>query len=590
MNNYYCWLLVLLTGFTTPANAQTPPEWTRTINVVPDSSPVYPVRMTQDMNGNCNVLSTYQKSISPTNIIHKIVLTQFDYNGNTNWQLIFDNNGTGNPRGFDMATDANGNCYIAGAFMATTNFEPILLKVNAGGSVAWQHVSTAAFQTGYFDQVILKNNFLFLKGSNGVAVFDVAGNERWSLALTPQAIAVDDSGRMVLSAFTSGIQTLFRYNFDGSFSFSDSTIMAKKIVCDSPGNIYLLADNPMYSLVKYDSNGQFSWSRDSLAAPTPFGDIGLDLLRDDNGDLLLVGLQDSILKFSDSGNLIWRAPMQGADAYRISAKMISSGVLAVAGSIPGFAGYDMSVSTYNLYGQQSWTGYFSGNTGGREFTWDLAADGNGIYVIEDNENFTTLVKFTNPAFTTALDYTLICVDSVWYDPLNPLLINVTVFNGNNSHVNYPSIRIVSPAGDTIGNPNNFVNYFAHLGNIYQTYTDTITVAGITDFSNYAFFMSEGFGDTIAQIQFCTTTGLAELQEPAFLLYPNPAHAAIHIVPHPDNTGTGHLLITNMQGETMFENSISSATEQTIDVSSWAGGIYIVKCESNNRSRWMKFMK
>src|SRR6185295_9516294 len=91
---------------------------------------------------------------------------------------------------------------------------------------------------------------------------------------------------------------------------------------------------------------------------------------------------------------------------------------------------------------------------------------------------------------------------VWYDPVNPGLINVSVFNGNVSHLNYPSVQIVSPGGDTISNVNNFVNFFAHPGNMYQTYTDTIIVPGITDFTGYTFLMNELFGDTTAVIDWC----------------------------------------------------------------------------------------
>src|SRR5574339_671482 len=80
-----------------------------------------------------------------------------------------------------------------------------------------------------------------------------------------------------------------------------------------------------------------------------------------------------------------------------------------------------------------------------------------------------------------VNYSLVCVDSVWYSS-NPLFINVRIYNGDTLHMNYPSVQIVSPANDTIGNPSNFVNYFAQLGNTYQTYTDTMTQPGIPDFS------------------------------------------------------------------------------------------------------------
>ena len=59
-----------------------------------------------------------------------------------------------------MTLDNSGNCYIAGGWMATLNMEPLLLKVNANGLIAWQQSSTTTFQTGYYDKLILKNDFI----------------------------------------------------------------------------------------------------------------------------------------------------------------------------------------------------------------------------------------------------------------------------------------------------------------------------------------------------------------------------------------------------------------------------------------------
>ena len=571
-------------------NAQSTPEWTRNINSLPDTFPVYPVKVLNDANGNCFVLSSSQQTISVSTIIYKIILTQFDYQGNINWQLVFDNAGNGEPRGFDMTLDNSGNCYIAGGWMATLNMEPLLLKVNANGLIAWQQSSTTTFQTGYYDKLILKNDFIYLKSSNGLAKFDTTGTEIWSLPIAPQEMTVDDSGRVVTSLYTSGVKTIFRYTTNGTLDFSDSTIMAKKIVCDANGNIYLLSDLPGYTLVKFDSSGAFVWRKDNLAAPTSFGDIGLEMLIDYNGDLLLVGLQDSILKFSPTGNLIWRSSMYGLDAYIVGAKLYSTNILAVAGSVSGFAGYDMVIATYDLNGNPNWTGYYSGNVGGREFTWDLSVDGNGIYAIEDNDYSTTLAKFSNPTLDTAVDFNLICVDSVWYEPSNPIFINVRVFNGNATHVNYPSIQIVSPSGDTIGNPGNSVTYFAHVGNTYQTYTDTITDQGITDFSTYTFLMNESFGATRNPIQMCVHTGISEFQQPEFLLYPNPSSSTLHILQTSKIASNYSLRITSILGETVFINKPNSAKSLSIDISAWANGLYVVNCESASCRRWMKFIK
>ena len=572
------------------SNAQATPEWTRTINAFPDSFPVYPVRILHDMNSNYYVLSTYQHSITVTNSIVKIVLTQYDYTGNENWRLVYDHNGSGEPRGFDMTLDNAGNCYIAGAFMGTINMEPILLKVTSSGSVAWQHTGTTAFNTGHFTKIIYKNNKLFLNCSSGVAVFDTAGNEVWSVALSTFDMAVDDSSRVIVSAFSSGAQTLFRYNANGSLDFSDSTIYGSRVICDAPGNIYILGQENGYSFVKYNSNGQFVWSRDHLATPQPFLDAGLEIIMDYTGDIYLIGLQDSIFKFSPNGNIIWAKSMNGLDGSKLSAQILSSNSLVVTGSLNGFAGYDLVVSAFDLNGQVNWLGYYSGNTGGREFSQDISVDGTGIYVIEDNDNYTTLVKFKNPTMDTVVDYNLICVDSVWYDPIYPNLIHVNVFNGGQTQINYPSIQIVSPLGDTIGNPNNYVNFFAQLGNTYQEYVDTIVEAGITDFSNYTFLLSELFGATTNQISWCISTSVPELNSSDFALYPNPVGSMLHIHFKTNADSEMRISIYSMTGALVFREKYNSKNELTLDLNSLSNGIYNLVCENSTGISAKKFMK
>ena len=566
-----------------------PPVWTRTVNAQPDTNPVFPVKVLNDINGNCYVLSTYSHTITIGNVINKVYLTRFDFLGNMTWQFVFDNGGTGQPRGFDMCLDNSGNCYIAGGWMSTFSYQPLFIKVNVNGSLAWQHTSTTAFQTDYFDVVILKNNFLFLKSSSGIAKFDTSGTELWSHPQPAYAMAVDDSSRIVVSSFTSGLQTLFRYHSDGTFDFSAQAILARNILCDASGNIFLLSQNPDYAVAKFDSAGNFSWQRDNFATPLSFQDPGFGFLMDQNGDLLLLGIQDSIYKFSSGGTFLWRSSMQGLDSYQISGKIFDNNLLVVTGSLSGFSGYDMVVVTYDLMGHPNWTGYYNANTGGREYAWDVAADGTGIYVIEDDNNLTTLAKFNNPALDTVIDYSLICVDSIWYDAVNPALIHVNVFNGGVTQVNYPSVQIVSPQGDTISNENNAVVYFAQLGNSFTEYIDTITQAGITDFSNYTFLLRENFGALTHNILHCATTGITTIQSGNFLLYPNPVFERLHFRRNAVNGEMYEIKIVNSLGEVIYSSGKTNSAEIAIETSDWSHGVYTVICLENSARTCAKFI-
>jgi len=194
------------------------------------------------------------------------------------------------------------------------------------------------------------------------------------------------------------------------------------------------------------------------------------------------------------------------------------------------------------------------------------------------------------AQNTQVNYALVCVDSVWYEPGNPLFINVRIYNGDTLHMNYPSVQIVSPANDTIGNPSNFVNYFAQLGNTYQTYTDTITQSGITDFSTYTFLMNELFGDTNAVIGWCTLTSVDELHGNHLNIFPNPVNDAVHIPLNPGTSAT--LKIYDAFGNMVVHRDVFADSQHalTIDVSRFAGGVYFISITDNKRAISAKFLK
>jgi hypothetical protein len=572
------------------AHAQNLPVWTRSVSSLTDSALVFPVKTISDGNNHIYVLSTYYKTFGAGNFTNKLYLNKYDHTGGLLWSLIYDNGGSGKPRGFDMALDISGNCYIAGGFMESLNFQPLLMKVSAGGSVMWMRDSTISFNEGRYDQVILKNNFLYLSSTNGVAVFDLNGNEQWSHSVFVQRIAVDTKGQLIAAVSTSGNINILRYDSLGTVNFSDSTIYTKRIATDSYDSFYLLTEyGPSgYELVKYDSAGIFQWSVDSFPVPPPsFGDIGLELMVDYYNDVIVIGVNDTLVKLSPSGNVIWTRPMNGLDSYLLSAEITDFNFIAVAGIVPDTAGYNMRAVFFDLNGNLSWQGDFNGNVSGQEYTVDMTIDYTGVYVLENNADSTVLAKFASP-FASGIDYSLVCVDSVWYDPLDPQFINVQVFNGSAGQLNYPSVQIVSSPGDTIGNPSNYVQLFAQIGNTYSIYHDTITTAGITDFSNFTFLISEGFGDTTVVIHWCDALAVQDPVEPVLKVYPNPVLDWLYIAATPDKKFSAE--IYNVLGKKVFERKLPDKPIRAIDVSSFANGIYFIRLNDGKNMRAAKFVK
>lgn len=564
-------LITTLVSILVFAHAQVQPQWTQTINTLPDSAYLLPVKVLTDANSDVIVLCTYSPS---TGVDNKIVLHKYDGFGSLIWTYTFNNSSTGSPRGFDMVLDSAGNIYVAGGFMDAP-YDPLLMKVRSSGTVDWLVNGVSAQINSNFNQLFLVHNRLYAGASDGIAVLDLNGNEDWSVNTSVNRMAVDHYGQTIISSYSGGAN-LFRYDINGNVNLSDTTIDARRICIDNHNNILLLSDISSYVLVKYDSAGTFAWQKDSLPMAPPFGDIGFEVLTDLYDDVILVGINDSIYKFSSSGSLKWIRSMNGLDSYRISAKMIGN-LLLIAGSIDNGGQRDVGVGLFNLYGIQNWSGAYNSNNF-QEFSVDVEMDGAGVYVLEDSSSSTSLLRFEVPFFSVPVNYSLVCVDSVWYDTVNPGMINVNVFNGDIAHMNYPSVMIISPSGDTISNRNNDVNFFAHIGNTSQVYTDSINILGITDFTGYTFVISEGFGSSSAIIHSCATLSVEDIFENPIRVFPNPFTDRITI--DIENDSRLSVSLIDQFGRHIFSRNISEG-EKTIDVSGLAPGMYFLQVEGQS---------
>lgn len=208
---------------------------------------------------------------------------------------------------------------------------------------------------------------------------------------------------------------------------------------------------------------------------------------------------------------------------------------------------------------------------------------------EFNKNNPSITADNSPSLFDSVNYALVCVDSIWYEPGNKTLINVRVFNGDVNNLNYPSVQIVSPANDTIGNPNNFVTFFAQIGNTFTVYTDTITDTTITNFNNYKFLISEGFGDTTAVIDWCISTGINEIEAGTINLYPNPATDYI-MIENPFHHSPSWLIIYNSTGELVLKKVIYGFEKEKINVSNLIPGIYFIILADHSKRKHAKLFK
>ncbi len=578
----YCFLILLSIS----TKAQQSPLWTRNLTALPDTADLFPVKTLLDANADILVLCNYTDYRIPQAPVNKIFLSKYNPDGILLWNMYFDNGGTTPALAYDMALDDMGNCYIAGAFSNVPTLKPLLLKVDQSGTEVWYKDSSASFNSGSNLQVLYQSGMLYLRHEYGIALFDTSGTEQWSLPVSGSCMTTDRAGRMLVVAYTSGPNTIFRYDLNGTPDLSAPTTYAERIACDSENNIYVFAQQPAYELMKYDSNGVFLWAEYDFPLNLSFGDIGFEMLVDLYDDVILIGLSDTMYKFRKDGLQRWKKSMDGLDSYRLDAEIVFSNFIAVAGTIQTPQGSDVKIAIYDMFGNRNWQGIYNSNTQ-QEYAVSLTVAVSGIYLLEDSISNAGLLKFESPVFSLPVDYSFVCVDSVWYEPGFPNLINVRVFNGNFAHMNYPSVQIISPAGDTIGNPDNIVNFFAHLGNYLQEYQDSISQSGINDFSDYTFLMNELFGDTGAVIDWCSATGMDENNFTRNFIYPNPAANSIFFA----NVRNEFVVeIFSTDGRLVLTETIKEGEGQMLDISAIRGGLYIVRMREGTGTSFRRLIK
>ncbi len=564
------------------------PVWHNTIGLANQSGSKFSaVKVLVDFTSQIYVLSNYQNPVGIANPSRKIYLNKYDENGALIWTYIYDNNGNNNVRAFDMCIDANNNVYIAGGRIDSMPNVVMLYKVTAAGNFGWDHYGNSAFTTDWYNKITFRNNLFYARGSAGVAVYDQNGNEQYAIAQYNTAFDVDYSGRVVMAIYTSNY-SIVRYTNSGSIDITDSTsIQADKILIDYNNEIYLSAGQmgmQPYQIVKHDSNGQYQWSINNLPFTPPFGDFSYGLIDTGQNEFVMFGLADTIIKFNNQGQVVWKKNMGGMDDYIISGKILGNGFILLTGTVNGFAGSDVNTKIFNTNGDEIWGQLYSGLFSGNEFGVDVDVDNSGIYVISQLDDSTNVMKYINPGSGNNVDFNLVCVDSAWIDSTG--MVQINIFNGNFVHMNYPAVSIVSPAGDTISEGT--INFFAQLGNTYQIYQNSISDTTITDFSNYTFLMQNAFNpDTLAQIEFCLPTSLTYKNEVIFKIYPNPVSDELTIAFNEERQAAD-FMIYDTYGKLWKTEKILQSMHH-ISCSDLPAGLYLLKMINGKNTHYQKFV-
>src|ERR1043165_8574545 len=110
-------------------------------------------------------------------------------------------------------------------------------------------------------------------------------------------------------------------------------------------------------------------------------------------------------------------------------------------------------------------------------------------------------------------------------------MDVTIYNGDTNHVNYPTIVIVDALGDTIANKDNYFYFFAHPAGDTLTQTIPSEVDSVPSGFTGTVYLTDQVWDTTCAFSFpmSCTVGINEYASISGLsIYPNPASDVINI--------------------------------------------------------------
>jgi len=308
-----------------------------------------PLSITTDNKGNVFEAGLFQGSvkfgndtITTTGSNTEAFIVKYDSNGNVLWAKSAN---AANLRcvssSFSVATDNKGNSYITGNFIDSINFgafkivtkggDAFLVKYAPNGNVLWARSSKE------------------ISGGVGIEAFSVATDKSCNIYISGR---FSDTISFGSQTTISKVYDVFLVKFDsngntlwlksGLTSNSLSSSYTYEVATDNNNNVYLTGSmldtvsfgtyrlttySPQGSifLVKYDSNGNVKWAKNSLGIHSfiPFLNYSYSVVTDKSGCIYITGqFGDSItfgsyelnthspidiffVKYDTSGNIIW---------------------------------------------------------------------------------------------------------------------------------------------------------------------------------------------------------------------------------------------------------------------------------------------
>ena len=224
---------------------------------------------------------------------------------------------SGDPALIDLAVDASGNFYVAGALIGSDGGQVnAVAKFSTNGSRVWQRTSTVGTPYGVS---VSSNGYVYVGGSKGVAKYTNSGNLSWTkMGDTRDIVAIGTN-----TVYARNLTTVRKLDANGKQLWSKtqsglSGLVIADMAADAKANVYLTGKYSTSSRGRDVFTRKLSSSGTTVFTKT-FGTTAYD---DANGIATLNG-SEIYLAGSTQGSLAH--PFQGGESDGYVRKLNSSG-------------------------------------------------------------------------------------------------------------------------------------------------------------------------------------------------------------------------------------------------------------------------
>lgn len=402
-----------------------------------------------DAIGNIYVTGRSQGSTSGFDY----VIIKYDTDGNEKWVQRY--GGGGDDEAKAIVVDNQGNIYVTGYATIGSSFDYATIKYNSDGIELWvrtyngpgnslDQASSIAFDdqgnvyvTGGSIDINQGQDYATIKyNADGVEQWVSRYNGPGNAADLASSVSVDQAGNVYVTGWSAGSDNSFdyatvKYNEGGTelwvkrYSYiPGGTDQAVAIKTDQAGNIYVTgysdgsATNYDYATIKYDPDGNESWTTRYNYQSLNGDDWAYSLSLDNSGNVCVTGISTGFsmgdyltVKYNSDGVEQWNQRYNGPNNRYDQANAVTIddlGNVYVTGY--SFVGVESEYATlkYNADGILQWTQRYIGPGNGADAASSIVVDGAGnVYVTGRSQGSGTgrdyaTIKYSQSVVTTTL--------------------------------------------------------------------------------------------------------------------------------------------------------------------------------------------